>query len=173
MKTVLFATDNLWPGKALFQYALQFCRRMKTELVILQILDPGTCQTFLQTLKAGLEKTQRRIENSLTTAALAEAGQTDSAREILLTGKKNIARLLPQEDQGDVLRCVEQKIGEPEQEIYAYLQSNPDIVLAIYDRRRDRSIQKGKRGGFRLWEQIPSELGIPCVMRPESKIKKI
>ena len=169
MKTVLFATDNLRPGKGLFRYALQFCHRMKTELIVLQILDPGTFQGIVQSLKSGMVKTQDRIETSLTAAALAEAGQTDSARKILSAGKKNIARLLPEEDHSDVLSCIEQKIGEPDREIYAYLQSKPDIVLAIYDSRQDISAQNKRTGGLRLWERVASELGIPCVVRPELK----
>ncbi len=171
MKTVLFATDDIQPGKRLFDYALQFCCKMKAELIILQILHPRTYQGIVQTLKNGLEKTQSRIESALTAATLAEAGEPESARAVLRAGKQNIARLLPEPDEACLLRCIEQKIGEPDQEIYAYLQANPGIVLTFYDGTRGRSQKENRQGGFKLWERIPAELGIPCVMRPESKIK--
>ncbi len=170
MKAVLFATDDIQPGKRLFDYALQFCCKMKTELIILQILPPRTYQGIVQTLKNGLEKTQSRIESALTAATLAEAGEPESAKAVLRAGKQNIARLLPEQDETCPLRCIEQKIGEPDLEIYAFLQANPGIVLTFYDGTRDKSQKTNRQGDFKLWERVPEKLGIPFVMRPESII---
>ena len=170
MKKVLFAFNGLQPGKGLFRYAVQFCRKMKADLLILQVVPPGFCQGAKKTLKESLERAQNRIDDTLVSAALAEAGAADAARGVLLAGRKHIERLLPRADAKAVVRSFEQKVGDPDQEIYTYVRNHPDIVLTIYD-VVPRHIPTGPGpGGRRVWEKVTSDLGIPFVMSPESKI---
>ena len=172
MKKVLFAFNGLQPGKALFRYAVQFCRKMKADLLILQIVPPGFCHGAAKTLKDTLVRAQNRIDDTLVSASLAEAGAADAARDCLQVGRERIERLLPRTDADVLRRSFEQKVGDPDQEIYAYVRNHPDIVLTIYDalpRQNQTGTGSGRRG---LWEKIPSELGIPFVMSPDSKISK-
>lgn len=164
MKKVLLAIDGLQPGKGFLRYALQFCRKMKTELVVLQIINPTVCREVFKTVKTGFEETQQKIENALTAATLAEAGEADMAREYLQAGRQNIEKQFQRDEATRVVRSVTQRIGEPDQEIFAYLQENPDVVLTMYDSARDSKQRGQDKINTRLQTKIPHELGIPIVV---------
>ena len=164
MKKVLLAIDGLRPARYLFSYSLQFCRRMRAELVILQIVNPAACRNFLKGFKFRLDKAQHILENTMTAATMAEAGEAELAREYLEAGRQNIEKHFPEDKSMEVACRLEQKVGDPEQEIYAYLEKHPEIVMAIFDSDRTAKQRDSAKHGRHLWERVPSELGIPLVM---------
>ena len=165
MKKVLLAIDGLNPGHCLMDYAVQFCRRMKSELVILQVIDPKRCEELLKTIKKSMMKSHRFFENSIAAASLAEAGCHDMARAYLKEeGRRNVEQLLSSKVKGEVKTTFQQRIGSMEKEIVDYLDTDNDVIMAMYDGPGDMICANKNQNGSRiLKEKISIQLGIPLV----------
>ena len=165
MKKVLLAIDGLSPGHCLMEYAVQFCRRMKSELVVLQVIDPKRCEEFLKTIKNSMSKSHRFFENSMAAATLAETGHHDMARAYLKEeGRRNVEQLLSSKAKCEVKTTFQQRIGSLEKEIVDYLDTDNDVVMAMYDGPGDIGCaNKSQDARHLLKEKISIQLGIPLV----------
>lgn len=165
MKKVLLAIDGINPGQGLMEYALQFCRRMASELVVLQVIDPRRCEDFLKTVKKSMSTSHQFFENSIAAASLAETGHHDMARAYLKEeGRKNVEQLLSSKGTCEVKTTFEQRIGSPKKEIVEYLDSEHEVIMAMYD-GPDKLSPDSKNQDERhvLREKISVQLGIPLV----------
>jgi hypothetical protein len=106
---------------------------MRTELVVLQIINPQNSREMLKTLYQKIGSFQRFFEETIEAATLAEAGGGHLARKCFEEGHKHIRAMLPVSQQAGVVTHVFQRLGKPDREIYKYVQRNTDIVLAVYD----------------------------------------
>jgi hypothetical protein len=165
MKKVLLAVDGLNPGHCLMDYAVQFCRRMKSELVVLQVIDPKRCEELLKSIKKSMSKSHRFFENSIAAASLAETGHHEMARAYLKEeGKRKVEHLLSSKAKCEVKTSFEQRIGSLEKEIFDFLDTNQDVIMAMYDGPDNTSlVNKHHIASHILKEKISLELGIPLV----------
>jgi len=165
MKKVLLAIDGLNPGHCLMEYAVQFCRRMKSELVVLQVIDPKRCEEFLKTIKNSMSKGHHFFETSMAAATLAETGHHDMARAYLKEEeKKNVEQLLSSKVKCEVKTTFEQRIGSLEKEIVDYLDKEQDVIMAMYDGPGDMAcVNKNHDESHTLRGKISVQLGIPLV----------
>ncbi|HMB31598.1 MAG TPA: hypothetical protein VKN82_07230 [Desulfohalobiaceae bacterium] len=164
MKKVLLAIDGLYPGKDIFTYSVQFCQRMSTELVILQIVNPKCYKDIFRSLQRKISSFQKFFEQTMETATLAEAGGVDFARTCLEEGQRQLNNVMPISREAGIDAQVLQCLGRPDKEIYNYVKNNRDIILTVYDSNGFQN-----RGNFEqkknlLKRKVSYNLGIPLVV---------
>lgn len=133
MKKVLLAIDGITPDSKIFHYAVELCRRMKAELKVFQIIRPQNYSKYLKEMQQKTNYARMFIQGSMVAAAFAEAGEHESAKEIMAEASEQIRRLLS-ESQKQGVRChFSMKRGSPEKEIVDYVNLHRDVVLTIYN----------------------------------------
>lgn len=163
MKKILLAISGISPRLSVFHYTTELCTRIKADLNILQIVRAKASKNNLKKVsdKAGLLR--RRLEDTMTAAAFAEAGDHDTARDILNQAKQNLDPLLTEAEEAGITCEVTFKTGEPEKEIIRYLKGHRDVVLAVYDTTPEKKpSSRGKR--FSALEGITGQSPVPVVM---------
>ncbi len=133
MKKVLLAVEGMLPDQHVLNYAARLCRRIRAELNILHIIDPGIHADCLKDLNRKAHLARNVFENAMMAAAFAETGEFDTARSISDKADAQVRQMLSDEDKSGIRYRVRVKPGEPEREIPEYVQKNRGIVLAIYD----------------------------------------
>jgi nucleotide-binding universal stress UspA family protein len=165
MEKVLLAVDGMTPDKSAFHYAVQLCKRIQTELNVLQIIDPQKCGEYLARVHKKDNPVKRYIEESLVAAAFAEAGEHETAKDMMSEAFSNLKQLLFESERQGVRCHLTQKSGNPKQEIVNYLHQHRDVVLTIYD---THDVQPGEttRGIRRpsVIQEIKRALSIPLVV---------
>jgi nucleotide-binding universal stress UspA family protein len=133
MEKVLLAIDGMSPDRKVFCHAVQLCKRIKAELNVLQVIRPGNYSEYLKKVKGRTNQARRYIEGSLLAATFAEAGEHETAKEILAEASKNINQLLPESEKAGIPYSLTMKAGNPNKEIINYVKEHRDVVLTIYD----------------------------------------
>jgi nucleotide-binding universal stress UspA family protein len=133
MKKVLLAIDGITPDSKTFRYAVELCKRIKAELRVFQIIRPQNYNKYLKELRQKTDYARMYIQGSMVAAAFAEAGEHESAKEIMAEASDQIKRLLS-ESQNQGVHCdFSMKRGSPEKEIVDYVNHHRDVVLTIYN----------------------------------------
>ena len=133
MEKVLLAIDGITPDSKIFHYAVELCKRMKAELKVFQIIRPQNYSKYLKELGQKTDSARMYIQSSMAAAAFAEAGEHESAKEIMAEASEQIKRLLS-ESQNQGVQChFSMKRGSPEKEIVDYVNQHRDVVLTIYN----------------------------------------
>jgi nucleotide-binding universal stress UspA family protein len=133
MEKVLLAIDGITPDSKTFRYAVELCKRIKTELRVFQIIRPQNYSKYLKELGQKTGYARMYIQSSMAAAAFAEAGEHESAKEIMAEASEQIKRLLS-ESQNQGVQChFSMKRGSPEKEIVDYVNQHRDVVLTIYN----------------------------------------
>ena len=83
MRTVLLAVEGTIPEREILGCAVGLCRRMRAELRVLHILDPGLWKSHGKRLAKQISRGRTLLEASMAAAAFAEAGEHDKAREYM------------------------------------------------------------------------------------------
>jgi nucleotide-binding universal stress UspA family protein len=165
MKKVLLAVDGITPDQKAFRYAIELCKRVKAELNVFQIVDPRNYGEYLKKMRKGAGRAKRYLESSLVAATFAEAGEHESAQEIMSEALKNIRQLLPESEKEGVPCHFTMMSGASDKEIIDYVNAHRDVVLAVYDApgkgRRQRGLLQKETAVFR---KIKEELLIPLVV---------
>ena len=133
MEKVLLAISGVSPSLKAFQYTAELCSRIKADLNILQIVRLAKTKDGLKRIRDKAGQLRRRIEDSMTAATFAEAGEHEIARDILDQARRNLAPLLGQAEESGLTYEVTFKAGEPREEIVSYLNDHRDIVLTVCD----------------------------------------
>jgi len=133
MKKVLLAIDGITPDHKVFQYAIQLCKRIKAELNVFQIINPQNYGEYLKRVRKSAGHARRYFASAMVAATFAEAGEHETAQEIMSAALKNYHRLLPESEKEGVQCHFSMKSGAPDQEIVDYVNAHRDIVVAIYD----------------------------------------
>ena len=58
MKKILLAVDGISPDPKAFRYAVELCKRIKAELNVFQIIDPGKYSEYLKKMRKGTGRCQ-------------------------------------------------------------------------------------------------------------------
>ena len=166
MERVLLAIDGITPDIRVFRYAVELCRRIKAELNVLQIIRPRDYSKYLDKLRRGAKQARMYFEGSMVAASFAEAGDHETAKQVMSEALKNIEQLLQESEKAGILYHLTMKLGSPEKEIIDYVNEHRDVVLAIYDPPRpDAGVVKKKAVPAEIKENLP----IPVVMVQDQK----
>ena len=133
MEKVLLAIDGIAPDRKVFSYAVQLCQRLKTGLKVIQIIRPGSYSGYFSKVKERVHSAGRYIEDSMVAATFAEAGEPETANDMMEEALKNINKLLPESEKAGIPCSMTMKSGNPNKEIIKYVKKHRDVVLTIYD----------------------------------------
>ena len=168
MEKVLLAIDGIHPDQKAFGYALQLCRRIKAELSIFQIIRPQTYRRYLKKIRQNTDQARQYFESAMVAATFAEAGEHETAQEIMAEASAYVSQLLPASQAAGVACNLTVVAGNPVKEIVKYLRAHRDVVLAIYDAADHAT------GLVRLQPAVPGriqhQLSVPLVVVNNSKL---
>jgi hypothetical protein len=133
MKKVLLAIDGITPDRKVFHYAIQFCQRIKAELNVLQIINPRKYGEYIKKMRKSAGHARSYFASAMVAATFAEAGEHETAREIMSTALENYNRLLPESEKEGVQCHYSVKSGTPDKEIIGHINAHRNVVVAIYD----------------------------------------
>jgi hypothetical protein len=133
MEKVLLAIDGMTPNRKPFRYAVALCKRIRAELSIFQIIRPQYYREYKKKIRKKGLLARKFIEGSMVAAAFAEAGEHETALDIMAGASKEIRRLLQESEEAGVHCHFWIKSGDPEKEIVNYVNNHRDVVLTIFD----------------------------------------
>jgi nucleotide-binding universal stress UspA family protein len=164
MQKVLLAIDGISPDHKIFDYAVQLCKRIKAELSVFQVINPRKYNEYLKTIRKSAGFARKYFENTMVAATFAEAGEHETAKEIMSAALENINRLLPESEKAGVQCHFAVKTGNPAKEIIDYVNLHRDVVLTIYDSSLED--RKGTRGVKKQQgvSKIKQKLAVPLVV---------
>ena len=133
MKQVLLTIDGITPDQNAFHYAVSLCKRIRAELSIFQIIRPRYYRKSLEKIRKNTFLARTFMKSSMVAATFAEAGEHETALEIMAEASKEIKRLLSESEKSGVHCHFSMKSGNPEKEIIDYVNKHRNVVLTIYD----------------------------------------
>jgi hypothetical protein len=110
MVTVLLAIDSDRPNQMVFNFAVQFCQRMRAKLDVIRILNPQS---------AAKRQFNKNVVPQLDFKNRLQDKEQD--REAVISYKQSL------------------QADDPDQAIARYVRSHRDVVLTIYDTHRHKS----------------------------------
>jgi nucleotide-binding universal stress UspA family protein len=165
MQKVLLAIDGISPDHKIFDYAVQLCKRIKAELSVFQVINPRKYNEYLKTIRKSAGFARKYFENTMVAATFAEAGEHETAKEIMSAALENINRLLPESEKAGVQCHFAVKTGNPAKEIIDYVNLHRDVVLTIYDSSlEDRKGTRGVKKQQGVSRKIKQKLAVPLVV---------
>lgn len=170
MKKVLLAIDGMTPDKRVLNYAVELCKRIKSELDILQIIRLRTYSRYAKKVRQGSHHAKRYIEGAMIAATFAEAGEHEMAKEMKemkAEALRNITQLLPESKKEGIPWHLTMRSGSPDQEILGYVNDHRNIVLTIYDASEEGKEAPTGRKRKTLPREIREKLSTPIVMMKE------
>jgi nucleotide-binding universal stress UspA family protein len=133
MKKVLLAIDGMTPDRKAFRYAVALCKRIRAELSIFQIIRPQYYREYKKKIRKKGLFARKFFEGSMAAATFAEAGEHETALDIMAEVSKEIRRLLQESEEAGVHCHFSITSGNPEKEIVNYVNDHRNVVLTIYD----------------------------------------
>jgi len=133
MEKVLLAIDGMTPDRKAFRYAIALCKRIRAELSIFQIIRPQYYREYKKKIRKKGLFARKFVEGSMVAATFAEAGEHETALDIMAEVSKEIRRLLQESEKAGVHCHFSIKSGNPEKEIVNYVNDHRNVVLTIYD----------------------------------------
>ena len=145
MRKILLAVDGIKPSEKVLRYAVELCQRLRAELRVVEVVRPTNYGEYLKKIRTGGHRAKRFIESSMVAATFAEAGEHETAMEMMAQAKKNIKELLPEAEGAEVSSHLTMTSGRPDQEIIRYVNEHRDVVLTIYDKAAEKNAGFGAR----------------------------
>jgi nucleotide-binding universal stress UspA family protein len=165
MEKVLLAIDGIKPTRKAFRQAVQLCQRLRTELNVLQIIRTRRCKGYIKKVHRRMEGVKKYLEGSMMAVTFAEAGEHETADQLMVEARKNLNELLPESERAGVPFHLTLKCGVPDEEIIHYVQKNRDVVLTIYDEGRDTDPERASKPRRPVIpRQIRQNLATPLVV---------
>lgn len=158
------AIDGITPDQKVFQYAIELCKRIKADLNIFQIVNPVNYKEYLKELRKSTKQAGKYMESTMAAVAFAEAGEHETALDIMAEASKNTGRLLPEVEKAGVQCKYFIKSGDSDKEIIDYVDTHRDVVLAIYDASVSMKRLKGRKKKTVRPLKIKEKLPIPMVV---------
>lgn len=163
MKKVLLAIDGIAPDQNVFRYAIELCKRIKAELNVFQVINPQNFSEYLKKVRQSAGAARSYFASTMMAATFAEAGEHETAEEIMAVALKNYKRLLPESEKEGVQCHFSMKSGAPDKEIVDYVNAHRDIVVAIYDAAKQENA-KPKQKKKTTVGRIKHKLAVPLVV---------
>jgi len=133
MKKVLLSIDGMTPDQKAFHYAVALCKRIKAELNIFQIIRPRYYRNYMKKIRKNALLAKKVMEGAMVAATFAEAGEHETALDMMAEASKQIDHLLQESEKAGVHCRFSIKSGDPEKEIVEYVNDHRDVILTIYD----------------------------------------
>jgi nucleotide-binding universal stress UspA family protein len=133
MKKVLLSIDGMTPDRKAFHYAVALCKRIKAELNIFQIIRPRYYRNYMNKIRKNALLAKKVMESAMVAATFAEAGEHETALDMMAEASKQIEHLLQESEKAGVHCRFSIKSGDPEKEIIEYVNDHRDVILTIYD----------------------------------------
>ena len=133
MKKVLLTIDGMTPDQKAFHYAVALCKRIKAELNIFQIIRPRYYRNYIKKIRKNALFAKKVMESAMVAATFAEAGEHETALDMMAEASKQIEHLLQESEKAGVHCRFAIKSGDPEKEIVEYVNDHRDVILTIYD----------------------------------------
>jgi nucleotide-binding universal stress UspA family protein len=133
MKQVLLTIDGMTPDQKAFHYAVALCKRIRAELSIFQIIRPRSYRKSIEKFRKKALLAKKFMEGSMVAATFAEAGEHETALDIMAEASKEIKHLLSESEKSGVHCHFSIKSGDPEKEIIEYVNDHREVILTIYD----------------------------------------
>jgi hypothetical protein len=133
MKKVLLTIDGITPDQKVFHYAVSLCKRIRAELNIFQIIRPRYYRNYMKKVRKKASLARKFMEGSMVAATFAEAGEHETALDMMAEASKEIKHLMSESERSGVQCHFSIKSGNSEKEIIDYVNEHRDVVLAIYD----------------------------------------
>ena len=121
MEKVLLAIDGVTPDRKAFRYAVELCRRIKAELNIFQIIRPRYYHEHAKKVRKTASLARRFMEGSMAAVTFAEAGEHETALDIMAETSKEVRNLIQEFKEAGVRCHFSIKSGNPEKEIVCYV----------------------------------------------------
>jgi nucleotide-binding universal stress UspA family protein len=172
MQKVLLAVDGIKPTDKAFRYAVELCQRLRAELRILQVIRPNHYGQYLKRIQRSVRFAKRYAEDSMVAITFAEAGEHETAREIMAQARKNMSKLMPESEQAGIPCHLTMTSGRPGREIVRYVNKHRDVVLTIYDTAREENSECGilAEEGEDRPDEIGQRMCVPLVMFKDKRI---
>jgi len=166
MGKVLLAINDTEPDPNAFRYALELCQRMKADLKVIQPVGTQDFDGCFARLKQAAGKVRCYFENSMAAAAFAEAGEFESAKQLMneMTRKMNPLLSLCAESgiRCDFVMCS----GKSREVITDYVLKNKDILIVVYETAKNDETSKNERQIKKELQSLTNKLSIPVVVVP-------
>jgi nucleotide-binding universal stress UspA family protein len=133
MKKVLLTIDGMTPDQKAFHYAVALCKRIRAELSIFQIIRPRYYRKYIKKIRKNALLAKNVMENAMVAATFAEAGEHETALDMMAEGSMQIEHLLQESEKAGVHCRFSMTSGNPEKEIVGYVNDHRDVILTIYD----------------------------------------
>jgi nucleotide-binding universal stress UspA family protein len=133
MKRVLLTIDGMTPNQKAFDYAVSLCKRIKAELSIFQIINPRYHRKYMKKIRKNALLAKKIVEGAMVAATFAEAGERETALDIMNEASKQIEHLLQESEKAGIRCHFSITSGNPGQEIVEYVNGHRDVILTIYD----------------------------------------
>ena len=133
MKKVLLTIDGMTPDQKAFHYAVSLCKRISAELSIFQIIRPRYYRKYMKKIRKNALIAKKVVESTMAAAAFAEAGEHETALDMMAEGSKQIEHLLQESEKAGIHCRFSMTSGNPEKEIVEYVNGHRDVILTIYD----------------------------------------
>jgi len=143
MKQVLLTIDGMTPDQKAFHYAVALCMRIKAELSIFQVIRPRYYRKSMEKIRKKAFFAKKFMEGSMVAATFAEAGEHETALDIMAEASKEIKRLMSESEKSGVHCRFSMTSGNPEKEIIDYVNEHRNVVLTIYDAAKQDADQNG------------------------------
>ncbi len=165
MKKILLGIIGNQPRESTVRYALGLARRIRANVDILQVLQPSV-QKRWQSLRRGMRAGADLFEKTMISASYAEAGDYQTVERLEALLAKSAEELVKTGQLDAPPSCaVFVRAGDPEAEIRRFVESDPDVVLAVWD------AADTENPAFPV-ERLSRSLEIPAVMiRPKNQQK--
>jgi nucleotide-binding universal stress UspA family protein len=165
MKKVLLAIDGITPDRKAFRYAISLSRRIKAELSIFQVIRPQYYREHARKLRKKVSLARKFMEGSMVAATFAEAGEHDTACDIMAEASKEIKHLLQESGESGIHCHFPVASENPEKDIVDYVNNHRDVVLTIYDASgldiNDAANRSTKQNSLK---KIRKDLSVPLVL---------
>jgi hypothetical protein len=164
MKQVLLTIDGMTPDQNAFHYAVALCKRIRAELSIFQIIRPRYYRKYLEKIRKNTFLARTFINSSMVAATFAEAGEHETALEVMDEASKEMKRLMSESEKSGVQCHFSMKSGNPDKEIIDYVNKNRNVVLTIYDAAHQGADQNGNISEKEhVLAKIKKNLSVPLV----------
>jgi len=164
MEKVLLAIDGMTPDRKVSRYAVALCKRIRAELSIFQIIRPQVFQEYKKGIRKKGLLVRKFFEGSTVAATFAEAGEPETALDIMGEVSKEIRRLLQESKDAGVQCDFSIRSGNPEKEIINYVKDHRNVILTIYDTADQGANQNDNISETEhVLEKIKKSLSVPLV----------
>ncbi len=133
MKKVLLTIDGMTGDQKVFGYAISLCKRISAELRIFQVIRPRYYRKYIKKIRKNAMIAQKVWESTMAAATFAEAGEHETALDLMAEGSEQVEHLLKESEKAGVHCRFSIRSGDPEKEIVAYVNDHRDVILTIYD----------------------------------------